>query len=458
MKKAILVVDDMPNIRQSLKELLQDEGYFVATGGSGEQTLQILAETHFDILFLDVKLPGIDGLTTLKRLQQLQPRPKVIMISGEADLEMAVQATQLGAYNFLEKPLKPEKVLLEVKNIFDRQQVESEVQQLKTIADLEYRMIGNSPAMQKLRGEIELAAPSDSRILIFGENGTGKELVAREIHLKSRRADKAFLKINCAAIPRELIESELFGHEKGSFTGAIRKKIGVFEEANGGTLLLDEVGDMALETQAKLLRVLQENEFTRVGGTATIPFNVRIVSATNKDLKAQIAEGFFREDLFFRINVIPLRVPPLRERPEDIPSLVHHFLKAYSQKNGKKVKEINRDALQPLIEYDWKGNIRELRNFIERLVIMTESPRLTRTDVAVLLPELKSAVDAGTPLNPTPDPLEALSLKDYQEHFEKQLLQKFFQKYQGNVSRLAEALKTDRANLHRKLKKYGIKS
>jgi two-component system nitrogen regulation response regulator NtrX len=458
MTKTILVVDDSANIRQALAELLQDEGYVVTSCESGEAGLQKLAEERFGAMLLDVRLPGIDGIATLKRVHQLQPELSVIMISGHADLETAVQATRLGAYNFLEKPLSPEKVLLEIKNIFARQQVELEMHRLKNLVELDYQLIGDAPPMRQLREEINRAAPSSGRIFIFGENGTGKELVAHEIHRKSRRGDKPFIKVNCAAIPKELIESELFGHQKGAFTGAIKTKIGVFEEANGGTLLLDEIGDMALETQAKLLRVLQENEFVRVGGTTPIPFDVRIISATNQDLGVQIAAGRFREDLFFRINVIPIRVPALRERLSDIPLLARHFFQLYSLKNGVATRQISDDSLVPLLHYHWPGNIRELKNIVDRLLIMGERTALSRQDVIHLLPELKFSPEIpSSAKSPETSDLEPPPLKNMLENFEKNLLRQYFQQVHGNVSRLAELLHTDRANLHRKLKKFGIK-
>lgn len=458
MTKTVLVVDDSANIRRTLADLLQDEGYLVTSCESGEAGLQKLTEERFGAMLLDVKLPGIDGIATLKRVLQLQSGLKVIMISGHADLETAVQATRLGAYNFLDKPLNPEKVLLELKNIFARQQVESEMRRLKDWVELDYELIGNSREMAQLREEIDRAAPSEGRIFIYGRNGTGKELVAHEIHRKSRRQDKPFIKVNCAAIPKELIESELFGHQKGAFTGAVKTKVGVFEEANGGTLLLDEIGDMALETQAKLLRVLQENEFVRVGGTKPIPFDVRIISATNKDLSAQIASGQFREDLFFRINVIPIRVPALRERLSDIPVLVRHFIRLYCRKNGISDRNISDEALASLMNYHWPGNIRELKNIIERLLIMSDGVSLSHEDVARRLPELDlphetsrraaSGDESGQTVQP---------LKQQMENFEKKVLGKYFMQAQGNVTRLAEILQTDRANLHRKLKKYGLK-
>lgn len=459
MKKSILIVDDSPNIRTELKALLEYEGYEVTTAESGETGLKLVSENSFNAILLDVKLPGMDGLETLTEIKKVNPLVKVIMISGHADLEIAVQATRLGAYNFFQKPLKPEKVLLELKNIVDHQQLESEMNRLRTIIDLDYQMIGTSPVMQQLYEDINRAAPSDGRIFIYGENGTGKELVAREIHRKSNRANKPFVQVNCAAIPKELIESELFGYEKGAFTGAIKRKTGVFEEAHGGTLLLDEIGDMALETQSKLLRVLQQNEFMRVGGTKMFKFDVRIISATNKDLQREITQGNFREDLYFRINVIPIRVPRLNERKEDIPLLIRHFIESYCKKNGKPVKKISEDALYPFLEYHWPGNIRQLKNMIERFVIMSDNTILTQHDVSELLPELapktKSMVAFQT--DDYVDQENELSLREYVEQFEKKLFRHYFKDSNGNVSRMAEKLRTDRANLHRKLKKYGIK-
>jgi len=343
-----------------------------------------------------------------------------------------------------------------VKNVENHQQMLKEVANLKKLVDYDYQMVGNSPGMERLRKELEKAAPSEGRILIFGENGTGKELVAREIHQKSHRNNRPFVKVNCAAIPKELIESELFGHEKGSFTGAIKKKIGMFEEANEGTLLLDEVGDLSFESQAKLLRVLQENEFLRVGGTTSIQFDIRVISATNKNLHQEIASGNFREDLFFRLNVIPIRVPSLRERKEDIPMLARHFLSTYCLRNGKRPINICDEAIEPLIHYQWQGNVRELKNFMERLVIMTDSDEIGLREVLNILPESFSR--QFTPqLNIDNFSSDGTSLRDRLDFFEQQLLMREFNKAGGNVSRMADNLKTDRPNLHRKLKKYGIK-
>lgn len=454
MSFKILIVDDEQNIRTSLSSLLRDEGYYPSCCENGEQALQLIAQQYFDLIFLDIKLPGIDGLQVLEKLKKISPGTTVIMISGHSDLSIAVKATKLGAYNFLEKPLNPEKVTLEVANIARNKKMEQEVVSLKKIIELDYQMIGVSPAMEKLRQEIQKAAPAESRILIYGENGTGKELAAREIHQHSNRHDKPFIKLNCAAIPKELIESELFGYERGAFTGAFKRKIGVFEKADGGTLFLDEIGDMALETQAKLLRVLQENEFQRVGGTTPIKFDVRIISATNKDLLQEITQRKFREDLYFRLNVVPIHVPSLKERREDIPVLIRHFLKSYSTRNNKKQKNIDDAALTPLMEYHWPGNIRELKNLIERLVIMTDGEAITYHEVINSLPPL-----SFQPLGDIKEVNEDNrgSLKEQLEYFEKKLLTKEFQKASGNVSRMAANLRTDRANLHRKLKRYHIK-
>lgn len=449
----ILIIDDEANIRKALSGLLKDNGYPETMHcESGDEGLRAANERHFDLIFLDVKLPGMNGLEVLSRLEPASLNTAVIMISGHADLSMAVKAVRLGAYDFLEKPLNPEKVLLDVRNVARRRSMEQEVSSLKQIVDVDYQMVGNSHEMGRLQREIEKAAPSDSRILVSGENGTGKELVAREIHKRSQRSGASFVKVNCAAIPRELIESELFGHEKGAFTGAHKKKRGVFEEADGGTLFLDEIGDMALETQSRLLRVLQENEFQRVGGTVPIKFDVRIISATNKDLQNEIQQGYFREDLYFRINVIPIVVPPLRERKSDIPLLVNHFLHAYSYRNNKKRKVMDDAAMQAFKEYHWPGNIRELKNLIERLVIMTESEKITYEDVVNGLGgrgKQDNRMEKGTEFSGP--------LKERLMEFEKQLLSNEYRKAEGNVSKMAENLQTDRPNLHRKLKKYDIK-
>ena len=401
--------------------------------------------------FCDIMMPGIGGLKALENMLANQPELKIIMISGQADIATAVKATKLGAYDFLEKPLNPEKVLLEVNKLEKQLSIQAQVEKLKNRVDLDYQMVGDSPHMQELRETIKRAAPSDGRILIYGENGTGKELVAREIHKQSGRTGQ-FVQLNCAALPRELIESELFGYEKGAFTGAHKRKIGLIEEAEGGTLLLDEIGDMAPETQAKLLRVFQENEFTRVGSTKPQKFNVRVLSATNKDLLVEIDKGTFRKDLYFRLNVIPVKLAPLRERTKDIPVLMQHFLNLYGIKNGKRPKQFTDAAQQALVNYSWPGNIRELGNTLERLSIMIQSDEIDAPDVENVLGLSSVKIDPLTEKSNDESPL-----KDLLNQFEKNVLQQAFAKYAGNVSRMALGLKTDRANLHKKLKKYGIK-
>lgn len=446
----IIVADDDTNIVESLRWLLEKNGHDVITCSDGQRVVQEAAEQEVDLVFCDVVMPGMDGLQTLKQLRQACPQTKVVMISGQSDISTAVNATKEGAYDFLEKPVNPEKILLEIRKINEQQRKEAELNSLKNRVDLDYQMIGTSSPMHSLRQMIAKIAPTDGRVLIFGENGTGKELVAREIHKNSGRKGR-FVQLNCAALPRELIESELFGYEKGAFTGAHKKKRGLVEEAENGTLLLDEIGDMSPETQAKLLRVLQENEFTPVGGTTPHPFNVRVLSATNKDLESEIQNGRFRQDLYFRLNVIPLTVPPLRERTEDIPVLTEHFLNVYALKNGKRPKRLQQKALNVLLKYSWPGNIRELRNVIERLSIIIQTDEITLGDVNRLLGDRIESIPHA------PELYDAGSLKEKMNSFEEQLLTKMFTQCQGNVSRMADCLQTDRANLHKKLKKYGLK-
>ncbi len=448
----ILVVDDDKDIREAFQWLLQKNGHDLQLCSNGEQAVDAVREQRFDLAFCDVMMPGIDGVQALERMLSAQPQLKVIMISGQADIATAVKATKIGAYDFLEKPLNPEKVLLEIKKLEKQRIMQAEMDKLKNIVEHEYQLVGASPKMQTLKEMIRRAAPSDGRILISGENGTGKELVAREIHKQSGRTGH-FVQLNCAALPKELIESELFGYEKGAFTGAYKRKIGLIEEAEGGTRLLDEVGDMAPETQAKLMRVLQENEFIRVGATKSQKFNVRIISATNKDLMTEIEKGAFREDLYFRLNVIPVHVPPLREHKEDIPDLIRHFLALYGLRNGKRPRRLSNEAMLLMKSYHWPGNIRELRNILERLSIMTQGEEISARDVESVL---GLAIGAKT----TPQKIihkSGLPLKEQLANFEAQLLQSAFSEFQGNVSRMAAALQTDRANLHKKLKKYGIK-
>jgi two-component system, NtrC family, nitrogen regulation response regulator NtrX len=448
----VLVIDDDDNIRESFKWLLEKQGHDFFLCRNGEEAVAVAKEEKFDLAFCDVMMPGIGGLKALEQMMSDQPELKVIMISGEADISTAVKATKIGAYDFLEKPLNPERVILELKKLAKQLRLQAEMDKLKNIVENEYQLVGDSPKMQALKEMIQRAAPSDGRLLITGENGTGKELVARQVHKLSGRSGN-FVQLNCAALPKELIESELFGYEKGAFTGANKRKIGLIEEAEGGTLLLDEIGDMAPETQAKVLRVLQESEFTRVGATKSQKFDVRIISATNKDLLAEIEKSTFREDLYFRLNVIPIHIPPLRERQMDIPDLVSYFLSMYGSKNGKRPLRLSAEAIQLLANYPWPGNIRELRNILERLSIMTQGDEIDASDVTNVL-----GLAVGTVSIPQKSSQpNKMPLKDQLAKFEAELLQSAFVDYHGNVSQLAVAMQTDRANLHKKLKKYGIK-
>src|SRR2546426_8856081 len=376
MARSILVVDDESGIRQSLTSILEEEGYRVEAVGSGEECLATVAARPFDLILLDVWLPGMDGLVTLERLQQSVPAPMVVMISGHGNIETAVRATKLGAFDFVEKPLSLEKTILVVKNALEYLRLEEENRGLRAELEQRCQVIGESVPMKALRQQIALAAPTNGRVLIYGESGTGKELVAGALDVASLRRDRPLVEVNCAAIPEELIESELFGHVKGSFTGASEDKVGKFQKADMGTLFLDEVGDMSLKTQSKVLRVLEEQRFEPVGSNQAADVDVRVIAATNKTLEGEIARGAFREDLFYRLNVIPFHVPPLRERTEDIPVLTEFFIKEFSTLYGRKPKEITPEAMDILLQYPWPGNIRELKNLVERIVIMTLSIKI----------------------------------------------------------------------------------
>jgi two-component system nitrogen regulation response regulator NtrX len=447
----ILIIDDEANIADALAWVLRTNGHVVATADSGESGLAALTAEPVDLVFLDVVMPGMGGLATLEKITRAYPQQAVIMISGQADITLAVQATKLGAYDFLEKPLNPEKIILEVKNLAEQTLARSELARLQALVEDEWQMIGHSQVMHALGQTIARVAPTDSRVLICGENGTGKEMVAQQIHRQSMRRAQPFVQLNCAALPHDLIESELFGYEKGAFTGAYQRKTGLIERAQGGTLLLDEVGDMALETQAKLLRVLQENEFTRVGGHHPIHFDVRILAATNKELEREIEHGRFRQDLYFRLSVIPVRVPALRDRALDIPELANHFLYLYCRRNGKKQKALTKESQALLQQYGWPGNVRELKNIMERLAIMSDADVIEEADVRRVLPSIQKEPISIAMAS------EALSLKDQLNRFEKSVLQQGLQTCDGNITRLAQMLKTDRANLYKKLRQYGLK-
>ncbi len=447
-KERVLVVDDEEGVRSSLRNILKDEGYTVDIAESGERCLEMVRRKPYHAVLLDVWLPGRDGLSTLEDLVALPSPPRVIMISGHADVPVAHRAGRLGAFDFIEKPLSLEKVALTLRNAVSDRKKDEHLRSLKEQVREENAVIGESRSIHELRQQIEITAPTNGRVLIFGENGTGKELVARTIHARSLRRDEPFVEMNCAAIPEELIESELFGHVRGAFTGATEAKPGRFLLADGGTLLLDEIGDMSLRTQAKVLRVLQEQAFEPVGGT-TLRVDVRVIAATNKDLPREIAAGRFREDLYFRLNVIPLRVPPLRERLEDIPLLAAHFVQHFSRQYGR-VKRLGADTIPILQGYRWPGNVRELKNMMERLVILVQGDEIG-------LPDLPEAF-RGTGVAPADLFRECGSLREGRESFERQFILMKLQEAEGNVVRAAELLGLERSNLYRKMRAYGIRA
>jgi two-component system nitrogen regulation response regulator NtrX len=445
---AILIVDDEKGVQTSIQGILEDAGFAPRAVASGEEALDLLAEKKFPVVLLDVWLPGIDGLQALSRIRQIAPETSVIMISGHGSIETAVRATKLGAFDFVEKPLSLDKTLLVVKNALYQHQLQEENRLLRKQVEQKYVMIGDSVPMQALRQQIAFAAPTNGRVLIYGENGTGKELVAHLLHIQSQRRDEPFIEMNCAAIPEELIESELFGHVKGSFTGASEDKEGKFAQADAGTLFLDEVGDMSQKTQAKVLRVLEEQSFTPVGGNTPVEVDVRVIASTNKNLEQEIEKGNFREDLYYRLNVLPFQLPPLRERREDISALTHYFLDDFARKNGRKPPALSRKAMEMLEGYPWPGNVRELKNIAERLIIMIPQPRLDIYD----LPE--SILQRTLPLRLEHE--EAISLQDARERVEKEFILHKLMECKGNVSRAAQALQIERSNLYRKMKQLGI--
>ena len=445
---SILVVDDEPGVRSSLSGVLRDEGFDVEAAATGEECLDRALRTPYDVIVLDVWLPGVDGLVTLQRLRERRVDAQVVMISGHGNIESAVRAIKMGAFDFVEKPLSLEKTVLVVRNALRQRDLEAENRALRARVDRQHVMVGESYAMRQLREQVETAAPTNGRVLIYGENGTGKELVARTVHQSSRRRSGPFIEVNCAAIPEELIESELFGHQKGSFTGAVVDKPGRFEQANAGTIFLDEIADMSLKTQAKVLRVLQEQVMERVGGTQRIRVDVRVLAATNKDLPAEIRGGRFREDLYFRLNVIPIFVPPLRDRQDDIPLLAEHFMALMAAENGRRPKRLAPEAVGRLQQYAWPGNVRELRNVMERLMIMVPGDTITAQDLAFLghddLRERAPAVDSSLPLS------------EARERFEREYILQALAAQHGNISRTADALGVERSNLYKKMRAFGI--
>jgi two-component system, NtrC family, nitrogen regulation response regulator NtrX len=447
--RRLLIVDDEPGIRSSLGAVLEDEGYEVETAEDGETGLGTLANRIFDCVLLDVWLPGIDGMEVLNRIQERvgDERPAVVMISGHGNIETAVRATRMGAFDFIEKPLTIEKVLLVVKNAIAQRRMGLELERLGAGGQAAYAIVGESVPMKALRQQLGLMAATNGRVLIFGESGTGKELVARAIHAMSLRATEPFVEVNCAAIPDDLIESELFGHVKGAFPGAHEDKTGKLQKADGGTLFLDEVGDMSLKTQAKVLRALDEQTIEPLGAGVSVKVDARVVAATNKNLEQEIERGNFREDLFYRLNVIPFHVPPLRDRREDIALLAEHFLNEFTTAYGRKRKELSPEAVRMLEDYYWPGNVRELRNLIERIVIMNPQVRIDARHIPIN-PSRRAVFDAEMP--------QFSSLQEVREAAEREYIVKKLEEARGNISRAAELLGLERSHLYKKMKALGI--
>ncbi|HYB95140.1 MAG TPA: sigma-54 dependent transcriptional regulator [Vicinamibacterales bacterium] len=463
MKPRILVVDDEAAIRDSLKMTLEYDGYDVMQAATGEEGVKLIEREAPDLVFLDVKMPGMDGLEVLQKVRHLVEVTPIVVISGHGDISTAVEATRLGAFDFIEKPLERERVLVTVRNAVDTRRLKTENKTYRRDAEKKYQIVGDSPVLSAVRGAIQKAAPTNATVLIWGESGVGKELVARAIHRESLRRDGPFVQVNCAAIPDELIESELFGHEKGSFTGATDRQIGKFEQADKGTIFLDEVGDMSLKTQAKVLRVLQEQELERLGSNRVLKVDVRVIAATNKNLEEEIDKNTFREDLFYRLNVVPIHVPALRERRDDIPALVRHFADLFARDNNFRRKTFTAAAMEKLKQQHWRGNIRELRNFVERLVIMTSGDAIDARDI----PD-GGAIrgDAAAPVAGTPGEvsttateqswMQAATLQEFKSGSERAYLVTKLRENGWNISKTAEVIDTPRSNLYKKLEQYQI--
>lgn len=444
----ILVIDDEKNILESVKMVLTYENYPVETTNNGLDGIDLFKEIKPDIVLLDVKMPGFNGIDVLRQLKEINEFSEVIMISGHSGIEEALEAAKLGAFDFLEKPISREKLILTVRNAVEKVKLLKENFSLKTISERKYELIGNSPRMEELKQAIAKVARTNSTILITGESGTGKELIARHIYMDSSRRSQPFVQVNCAAIPEELIESELFGHEKGSFTGAYEKKIGKFDSAHRGSIFLDEIGDLSLKAQAKVLRVLEEGEIQRVGSAEIKRIDVRVIAATNKNLKEEIKKGTFREDLFFRLNVVPVYSPPLREKREDIPLLVEHFVNYFSEENNYRKKKFSENVIQRFKNYDWKGNVRELRNLVERLLIMTEGTVITEID----LPENMRTTDKKPEFSFN----EIKLWKDFKTESEKYFLEEKLKQYKYNIAKTAREIELPRSNLYKKIETSGI--
>ncbi len=449
MNPSILIVDDEPSILQSLGGLLTDEGFDVLTASNGYEALKNIESNSPDLVLLDIWMPGLDGIDTLQEIRKNNPYIQVIIITGHGTIETAVKATKMGAYDLIEKPLSIDKVIVAINNALNYRRLEEENRYLRKKMIEKNSISGNSPPIQLLKKQVSVAAPTDTWILIKGENGTGKELVARTIHQLSRRASHPLITVNCAAIPEELIESELFGHEKGAFPGASMKKRGKFELAHSGTIFLDEIGDMSLRTQSKMLRVLEEQKFNRLGGSRTITVDVRVIAATNKDLEKEIDNGQFREELYYRLNVVPIEVPPLRERKEDIPVLVDIFFEEFAKQNQKEKKKMTPSALEQLRRSSWQGNIRELKNLVERLVIMVEKDSI---DIEDLPDTYQSETDSSTADNES-GLLSIDTLKQAKKEFEREYIQKKLEENKNNISRTAEMIGVGRSYLYKKIKK-----
>jgi two-component system nitrogen regulation response regulator NtrX len=445
VKSRVLIVDDEEAIRSSLKMIFEYEGYEVLLAANGQAALKIAEKDAPDLIFLDIKMPQMDGLEVLKRLRADESAPPVVILSGHGNVKTAVEATKLGAFDFIEKPPESDRILLVARNALAQKVLSVQLHRLKLSFDERYKMVGQSPSLEKVWDAVRRAAPTNATVLITGESGVGKELVARAIHRNSLRKDEAFVQVNCAAIPEELIESELFGHEKGSFTGATEKQIGKFELAHKGTIFLDEVGDMSLRTQAKVLRVLQEGEVERIGSQKTIQVDVRVIAATNKDLEEAIEKGDFREDLYFRLSVIPVRVPPLRERAEDLPVLVQHFVKQFCAENNFRSRAFSPAAIEVLKRHAWRGNVRELKNAVERLLIMAEGDEIRPEHLADVLRRPSDSLLAS------PE-----TLRDFKEAAERTFLVGKLRESSWNISATAAAIGTPRSNLYKKLEQYGI--
>ncbi len=450
MKSRILVVDDEAEIRKSLRMVLEYEGYDVIEASSGAEGLALAEREAPDLVFLDVKMPGMDGLDVLQRLQASRESMPVVVISGHATKEEVANSIKRGAIDFIEKPLGSDRILVTVKNALEHERLRDENRSLKRAVEARHQMVGESPALRHVWDAIKRAAPTNATVLLLGESGVGKELVARSIHRNSLRSRERFVQVNCAAIPEELIESELFGHEKGSFTGATEKQIGKFEQADKGTIFLDEVGDMSPKTQAKVLRVLQEGEVERLGSARTIKVDVRVIAATNKELEQEIEKGNFREDLYFRLSVIPIRVPPLRDRRDDIPVLVRHFADLFTRDHGRRPPRFTQAALDYMEKARWKGNVRELRNTVERLIIMSPGEVIDVND-------LRDVVR----IDPKPSPAETEkerpgTLREFKEVAERAFLVDKLREHNWNISKTAEVIGTPRSNLYKKLEQYGI--